>query len=214
MDANIRTGAALRSVPSGRSGKTRKGERTRARILQAAEGVFGQLGFHDASIVEITRRAEVALGTFYVHFPSKKAIFEELARARRQDLIETLRAATSGVAGRRERERVGLRTYFAWIAEHPAMYRIARQAEFVDPALHREWYQIFADAYATSLRRAMEAGEMETTEPELLAWAVMGMSDFVAMRFLLWEDATPLPQGRLEAFLEIATRALGLDRPD
>lgn len=186
-----------------------KGERTRLRILGAAEAVFGEMGYHDASIVEITSRSDVALGTFYVHFPSKKAIFDELARVRRKELFETVAAATAGVENRRDRERIGLRAYFAWIAEHPAMYRIARQAEFVDPVLHREWYEVFARAYARSLKDSMDRGEIPKTDPDILSWSVMGMSDFIAMRFMLWEGGRALPPETLEAFLDVAMRALG-----
>ena len=42
--------------------------------------VFGELGYHDASIVKLTEAAGVAQGTFYLYFDSKKAIFDELVR--------------------------------------------------------------------------------------------------------------------------------------
>ena len=57
---------------------TKRGEATRRRLLEAAEDVFADLGYHDASIVKITERAHVALGTFYLYFDSKQAIFEAL----------------------------------------------------------------------------------------------------------------------------------------
>ena len=57
---------------------TPRGARTRQELLDAAEQVFGKRGFEKASIQEITRQAGVALGTFYVYFPHKEAIFIEL----------------------------------------------------------------------------------------------------------------------------------------
>jgi AcrR family transcriptional regulator len=46
--------------------RTERGNRTRTRILEAAEQVFAKHGYHDASIVKITEAAGVAQGTFYL----------------------------------------------------------------------------------------------------------------------------------------------------
>lgn len=188
---------------------SRRGERTRARILESAEEVFGERGFHEASIVEITSRAGVALGTFYVHFPSKKTIFDELIRTRGRELRDTLHASLQPGRSRRQIEEDGFRRYFEWIAKHPKLYRVARQAEFVDPALMREFYELFAGTYAQALAKAMGEGQISQTDPDVLAWAVMGAADFVAMRFSVWEEGKPLDPALLEQFVRLALRALG-----
>ena len=59
---------------------SKRGERTRRRLLEAAEAVFAELGYHDASIVKITEAAGVGQGTFYLYFASKKDVFDELVR--------------------------------------------------------------------------------------------------------------------------------------
>ena len=51
---------------------SRKGLETRRRLLDAAEAVFGDLGFPEASIVKIADHAGVAPGTFYLYFDSKR----------------------------------------------------------------------------------------------------------------------------------------------
>lgn len=186
-----------------------KGRRTRARILEAAEEVFGLRGYHEASIAEITGRAGVAQGSFYIYFPSKLAIFEELIVTRGREMRERLRAATEGLERRADIEAAGFRAFFAWIAEHPHLYRVARQAEFVRPELREAWYREFAEQYAKALQRAMEAGQLAEADPEVLAWAVMGMADFVAMRWIVWGNRGPLSTERVEAFARIAIRALG-----
>ena len=56
---------------SGKIPKTKRGRRTREKLLHAAEAEFGESGFADTSIASITQRAGVALGTFYVYFESK-----------------------------------------------------------------------------------------------------------------------------------------------
>lgn len=191
----------------------RKGEKTRAKILEAAEEVFGEKGYHEASIVEITSRAGTALGTFYVHFTSKKAIFDELIRSRGAELHEVLRTAGAGAPDPRSMQSAGFRAYFEWISRHPAIYRVARQAEFVDPALIHEFYTVFADAYAGNLEQAMERGVIPRGNPVVLAWSVMGMADFVAMRYSVWEGGRPLGDDHIDDFIEIGLRSLGFADP-
>ena len=57
---------------------TARGERTRQKLLESAERIFAELGYHDASIVKITEAAGVGQGTFYLYFSSKKQVFEEV----------------------------------------------------------------------------------------------------------------------------------------
>ena len=58
---------------------TRRKMRTRQRLLDAAEQVFGEIGFQDATVLDITEAADVSKRTFYLHFDDKQAIIEALA---------------------------------------------------------------------------------------------------------------------------------------
>lgn len=191
------------------SGKGIGRDQTRDRLLRAAEETFGKRGFHGASIAEMTRKAGIAQGSFYLHFPSKEEIFRELMRTRGVELRDALAASVAGIDRHADIERAGFMAFFRWIAEHPWFYRITRQAEFIDPALREGWYREFASKYAESLGRAMDAGAFARADPEVLAWAIIGMADLIAMRWLVWERTPELPPEKLDAFLEIAARTLG-----
>ncbi|MBL8955533.1 MAG: TetR/AcrR family transcriptional regulator [Myxococcaceae bacterium] len=171
---------------------TKRGQRTRQALLEAAESVFGEMTFEQASIAEITRRAKVALGTFYVYFPHKQAIFVELVDDLSARLKKTLAAAVKGETTRLGRERAGFRAFFEFAAKHRNLYRVVRQAEFVDePAYHR-YYRTLGNAYAKGLSAAMAKGEIGRFEPEILAFALMGIADMIGMRFVLWESPTAI----------------------
>lgn len=175
---------------------TARGQRTRQRLLDAAEAVFGGMGYERASIVEITRAAGVAQGTFYVYFPSKKAVFVELVWELNRTLRRSLRAASDALVDpdRFELERTGALTFLRFVQEHKSLYRIVRQAEFVDEALFREYYRELSAGYRQSLERSMDAGEIRRFDPEALVYMMMGIMDFVGMRWVLWEDKLPSPE--------------------
>jgi AcrR family transcriptional regulator len=172
---------------------TPRGQRTRQKLLDAAEAVFGELGYERASIVEITRAAGVAQGTFYVYFPGKKAVFVELVWELNKKLRRSLRTASEALVDpdRFELERSGALTFLRFVQEHKSLYRIVRQAEFVDEALFREYYRVLSTGYRESLERSMDTGEIRRFDPEALVYMMMGIMDFLGMRWVLWEDRLP-----------------------
>lgn len=57
-----------------------KGQRTRARLLEAGRRVFEERGYLDARIVDIASGAGIAVGSFYTYFDSKEALFRDLVQ--------------------------------------------------------------------------------------------------------------------------------------
>lgn len=57
----------------------RRGQRTQQRILDAALAVFGEEGFHEASVGRITARAGCSRASFYQYFSDKEDVFANLA---------------------------------------------------------------------------------------------------------------------------------------
>jgi len=167
---------------------TARGQATRQRLLDAAEEVFGAKGYERASIVEITGLAGVAQGTFYVYFSDKRAIFGELVTELGHELRGHVARSVAGAGDRMAVERAGFKAFFTFIAAHRNLYRIVRQAEFVDEQLYRSYYRRLAEGYTAGLARAIEAGEVARLDPETLAWCLMGIGDFLGMRWVLWEE--------------------------
>src|SRR3982750_2986373 len=80
MGVKVEDKAQLGASAASKAPRTPRGERTLRKILDAARDEFGERGFSDSSIVGITQRAGVALGTFYTYFESKEALFQALGR--------------------------------------------------------------------------------------------------------------------------------------
>src|SRR3954454_13358631 len=78
MGAEIDDEAQASPASDGKAPRTARGERTLRKILDAARDEFGERGFAESSIVAITQRAGVALGTFYTYFDSKESVFQAL----------------------------------------------------------------------------------------------------------------------------------------
>jgi AcrR family transcriptional regulator len=174
-------------VPIRTRPKTRKAQATRQRQLEAAEALFAEKGYFATSIVDITQAANVALGTFYLYFPSKLAIFQELVRHLNAELRLHIRSAIQGLTRRAEIERAGFQAFFAFVNRRRNLYGIVSQAELVDPELYRWYYGTLARNYAKGLARSMKAGDIKQLDPETIAWCLMGMAHFLGMRWTLWQ---------------------------
>ena len=197
----------------GKEPRTARGRRTLRAILDAAAAEFGERGFHEASVSGITRRAGVALGSFYTYFDSKDAVFRALVRDMsdqvRDRVAPALRAAPSGVPA----ERAGLVTFLRFVREHKEIYRIIDEAEFVDPDSFRRHYASTAERIARRLAAAADAGELRPGVGEVHAWAIMGINVFLGLRYGVWaEDRDPAEVADVVA--EMLARGLGANDED
>jgi AcrR family transcriptional regulator len=190
---------------------TARGERTRQKLLDAAERIFADLGYHDASIVKITEAAGVGQGTFYLYFASKKEVFDEVVLDLNARVRHAMTEAAAHGRTRAEQELLGFGAFFRFTAEHPALYRIIRQAEFVSPETLQAHYDRLLQPYAAGLAQAMTAGEAAAGDPEVLAWSLMGIGELVGMRWILWNGEQEMPDGVFDELARIIVRTLGAE---
>jgi AcrR family transcriptional regulator len=177
----------------GKAPRTARGERTLRKILDAARREFADHGFAESSIVGITQRAGVALGTFYTYFDSKEAVFQALV----WDMSSQVREQVGPVLGKAsdafDAERRALEAFLQFVRDHRDIYRIIDEAEFVDPAAYREHYETTAGRIVTRLTAARDKSDIDASftdaQLEVLAWAMMGANVFLGLRFFVWDDA-------------------------
>ena len=199
---------------------TARGEATRRKILDAAEAVFGEMGYYEASISEITRRAGVAQGTYYIYFHSKREIFAELVEDIGHRLRTEMRAAIAGASHRLEIEKRGFEAFFRFVASHRRIYSIVQEAERVAPEAFYAYYHGISQGYIRGLSEAMDEGSVRRLDPEAIAYTLMGIGHFVALRWLIWpqedEDthgySGSLPQGVFESIMEFIAHGLTTEK--
>lgn len=167
---------------------TKKGLKTRQKLLETAEEVFGTKGYYEASIVDITQKANVAQGTFYNYFSSKYEIFEELIKQLSKDFRNQIRLEVAKAKTAKEAQMIGIRTFFTWVKIHRNLYNIVQQTVLVNEDLYRWYYERLAQGYVKGLREAMKEGEFKTLDPETVAYGLMGISQFIGMRWVHWEN--------------------------
>lgn len=96
-----------------------KSARTRARLMDAAVRLFAQQGFEAASVNEIARLAEVANGTFYVHFRDRDEIAAAVSFGVAQGVAAQMFEAMRGLEDGLERACLATRSFLDLACSQP-----------------------------------------------------------------------------------------------
>jgi AcrR family transcriptional regulator len=97
----------------------RRRERTRGRIVDAAERLMRERGVESVTIQDITEAADVGHGTFYVHFDSKADVLRPLIERLGQRIHERVDRETRGDPDPALRLATGIRIAVRSIAADP-----------------------------------------------------------------------------------------------
>jgi len=196
--------------------RSSKGERTRARLVDAAREVFERDGFLTARIADIASTAGLSQGSFYHYFSSKEQIFREVAARQEQRLTapdpagreprDASPRAVIGAANRRYFERYRDAADLMGVIEQVSRYdepvnaaRFATMQHFVERAersLRRLQDDGLADPALDPTIAADALGAMVARFAEI--WLVQGYREYdfeqaVAQLTRLWANALGLP---------------------
>lgn len=173
------------------------GER-RQQLLDAARKLFAERGYHDTTVDDITRAADVAKGTFYLYFSEKREIYVEVVRSF-LDLIkgfaDLVTEQTPSPADYFSRVRNGAVGLLATLQQNRQLARLAyREANGVDEqlsAILRDFYREIAEVEVRNLELAMQLGVIRRCQPLVVAYMHIGLVERVILEMLERPDDFP-----------------------
>jgi AcrR family transcriptional regulator len=182
----------------GRTKKDVLSEFRKSELLIAARAVFGKKGFHDASIEEIAEMAEVAKGTVYLYYKSKKDLYLEALRYGIESLNKQLKARADNPGSCIETLRLLTRTKIVFFEENQDFFRIYYSELGKLPAhpagltLVRDLYTEQAKVFERVLREGIKRREVRNLDIEKTAFAVADLTRGIATQRLLGMSKTRL----------------------
>lgn len=201
-------------VADSKTPRTERGRKTLRKLLDASAIEFGEKGFHEASVSSITRRAGVALGSFYTYFDSKDALFRALVADMSDAVKSSARSALRPDMSALQIEEAALGAFLRFAGEHREVYRIIDEAEFVDPSSYRRHYETIAELITERLAAGASAGEFRDGLGEVEAWALMGMNVFVGLKYAVWANESSPDSPEDVAAAVNTLLAIGIARPN
>jgi AcrR family transcriptional regulator len=155
------------------SRRERKKGRTRADIYAAAMNLFVRKGFDSVTIDDICRAADVARGTFFLHFPAKEALLVEYGERANEELAAAIRASRGNATATL---RMALKLLAERALKHRDVVRLVMREVIARPRVLTEHDERTADLVhllAAIVRRGQSAGEFrKRIEPTVAALTV------------------------------------------
>jgi len=96
----------------------------RTDILDAATRVFAEKGYHKATMSDIARQAEYAVGTIYLYFKDKQALYLALTDEKIEELIRKIKERIADAGGALEKIKALIEGEFAYFEENEDFFRI------------------------------------------------------------------------------------------
>lgn len=180
----------------------------RAQLLQAAQGVFVEKGYHAAGMEDIADRAGVSKPVLYQHFPGKLELYLALVDQHTATLVELVEASLDSTEDHRERTFASIAAYFEFVAREDSACRLVFESDLNEVAAVRErilWCQsACSDAVA---RRIVVDTAMPLPLARLVAQGLTGMSQIAARAWL--RDGSLSKDDAVRVIGQLAWRGVG-----
>jgi AcrR family transcriptional regulator len=163
-------------------------ERTARELVDAARSVLGRKGYHGTKVVDIARAAKVGVGTFYLYYPTKEAVFVELVEDAVARLKAELDKVSAGTPDPAQRTRQRTEAFFRFAQSNRELFRIVfgHDASFHD--IVRRSQELFVNDIVANLSAGMESGAFRRGNPQVWAQAHIGMALQVVSWWIEQED--------------------------
>ena len=189
-------------------------EATRERILEAAEAVFAEKGYHDTIMDEIVAASSTSKGAIYFHFPSKEDLFFSLMDRLASSLLREVERAIAGQRGAVAKVQAALEAVLKNLSRRRRLARILLlQSYGLGAAFERkrlEIFERFAALIKKHLDEAVAEGSIPTIDTEVAAYAWLGAIHELVVRWLHTSKPDPLKK-TLPALSGLFLRGIGFE---
>ncbi len=164
--------------------QTRNGKATFKLIVDTTIELFYEKGYFNTTIQDITSKAGIAAGTFYLYFPNKLLLYKHILFEFQHDIRKMLSEKVSSIEGRFEKEKAGIKTFVKYAIDNPHAYNIIWESLYIDKNLFTDYYDGFAKRYERGLQKSIEDGEMHEVDTEIVSWILMSISTFFGLKMV------------------------------
>ena len=170
-------------------------DKTRARILDAALNIFASKGYYNTRMDEIVDESQTSKGSIYFHFPNKERLFlalvDQFANLLERRITEAIAQETRRMAKVQAALEACLSTFGKYRRQAKMLLVQAYGLGHTFEQKRLEINERFAGLIEVYLVEAIEQGEIEPTDAEIVAHAWMGAIYNVVIRWVYTGEPEP-----------------------
>jgi AcrR family transcriptional regulator len=177
----------------------KKKQYTKEVIIEAAEELFSQRGYHNTQVMDIVKNVGMSAGTFYNYFTDKRDLFAQITKHNFEDFRDRIKKLREPVniwdrTDREEKLNDTFSAYFDYIDNHRQQFLILLRGSFgVDEEFDGNvWshYSDIAQDLAEDIQSWQDMGVIEGVNTHTLAYSVVGMAMHLGHSYLMEEKFT------------------------
>lgn len=188
----------------------RRGQ-TRQELLAAAKKVLAEKGYHNTKVADIAAAADIGVGTFYLYYPTKDALFLELVDVTARLLKEHLEHARAQAEDHIDKLREAHRAFFAFAEANREVFKIIFGHGNSFHELLRRVYAMFVAEAVENVTAGIQHGVFRPLHPETVANALVGMFAQVASWWI--EQEQPPAAVMADTMTDLILHGLALQPP-
>jgi AcrR family transcriptional regulator len=157
-------------------------ETTRQKILEAAVEVFYERGFLETKVDDISNKAGISHGTFYIYFKNKREVLWDLVEQTFNVLYEITEEPWQKGNFYNSLEE-SLRGFFYVFQKHVKVIRCWKEVSLTDPAFMELWDKLtqkITSRIQKNIEHSMKKSIYRELNPVIAAQALSGMVEHFA----------------------------------
>lgn len=168
----------------------------RKEIFEAAQQIFSSVGFHKADMNEIAKKANIAKGTVYLYFPSKKDLFINLISKGLDTLTHEIESEIQHIDDPIERFKKSVATYMTFFKNNQSLYRILLHPDKeIKEDIEKTWQNYTLSkipAVIETLDEGIKLGKLRKIDSQTVSYMILGMIDHVLYQWMLDPELEPM----------------------
>ncbi|MER7010906.1 TetR/AcrR family transcriptional regulator [Saccharopolyspora sp. NPDC000359] len=159
----------------------------RAQLLEAAQHVFVNNGYHAAAMDDIAERAGVSKPVLYQHFPGKLELYLALLETHGNELVRRVREAIASTSDNKLRVRAAIGALYEFVAGEGQAFRLVFESDLRGEPVVEKAVEDALNGCIDAITEAVTADAgLDAERARLLAVGLVGLSQVTAR---YWLDA-------------------------
>ncbi len=156
----------------------------KAQLLYYGEKLFGEQGYNNVKIIDITRHSNIAIGTFYNYFEKKEQFLEEITTQLSNSFLFFLDFNSKYSTNLLEKHINYLFLIITFFENSPHRYQVIREAEFISNHISKEYFNSVESLYLKSFDNTPYSDE----EKKLLSNFLIGISHYLGIELFFTKN--------------------------